>query len=303
MNLYRINIFISIAKHLNFTRAAEDFNTSQPTISRQLSLLEEEWGFPLFIRLPHLVRLTPEGAVMLRVCKDIVNKLESGLEEVRELQQGKTGRLNIGCLEAMDITLFVEPTASYFSRRYPDVDISLERRSFAELRNKLHSGELDIIFTLDFEINAMENVVYNIYYPVQALFLMSSNHPLAGKKDLKPADLADQTLVLPEEPDSPGREEEIKGLCRKNGFEFKNIIYVKNQASVMLYARSGKGVAIADTSVENVFDKNLYSFLPLSHETAPLSVVYAWEKNNLNPAVALFGNTLMERGPVDIYNS
>ena len=230
-------------------------------------------------------------------------KLESGLGEVKEVREGKTRNIRIGFLEAMDTALFVEPTASYFSHRFPGIDISLEKHSFAGLPNGLVSGELDIIITLDFEARVIQDIAYNTYYPVQAVFLMSRNHPLASKKDLKPIDFAEETSFTTEAIASTDQIEEFRGICRKNGFECRNILTAKNQGSVMLQVRSGKGVALVDTSLVNIYDKNLYSYFILPKETAPVSVIYAWKKDNLNPAVALYINTLIDSGPIDIYNT
>ena len=64
MNSQQIEYFLSAAKHLNFTKAADEFYTSQPTVSRQIALLEEELGFELFKRDKGNLRLTIGGAIM-----------------------------------------------------------------------------------------------------------------------------------------------------------------------------------------------------------------------------------------------
>ena len=58
MTTQQIEMFLSLANHLNFTKTAKEFFTTQPTVSRQISLLEEEMGFPLFVRNRKEVRLT-----------------------------------------------------------------------------------------------------------------------------------------------------------------------------------------------------------------------------------------------------
>lgn len=65
MTSQQIQYFISAAKHLSFTKAADEFYTSQPTISRQIAALEEELGFELFYRDGKQLRLTSGGLVML----------------------------------------------------------------------------------------------------------------------------------------------------------------------------------------------------------------------------------------------
>lgn len=58
MNSHQIELFLSVAKHLNFTKASEKNHVSQPTTSRQIAQLEDEWGVELFTRNQNTVRLT-----------------------------------------------------------------------------------------------------------------------------------------------------------------------------------------------------------------------------------------------------
>ena len=64
-----MDTFLTVARYLSFTRAAQELYTTQPTISRQIAALEEEWGCPLFVRSNKEVALTEEGALMLDACK------------------------------------------------------------------------------------------------------------------------------------------------------------------------------------------------------------------------------------------
>ena len=73
-----------------------------------------------------------------------------------------------------------------------------------------------------------------------------------------------------------------------------------NQESILLNIRSGTGMALLDNSWREVYDDRYY-FFPLSQEEAPLSVVCAWKRDNLNPAVALYTNMLKEKDFIDVF--
>ena len=294
MNFHQIRIFISVAEHLSFTKAAEDFYTSQPTISRQIALLEEEWGLPLFIRTTQEVRLTPEGTIMLQACRDVTARIKDGLEDVRKMREGQTGSIRIGCPEVMDTTLFIRPVTAHFSQRYPEIEIMIEKLPFYDLLVSLSSGELDIVFTIDFDLKNMNEIAFNSFIPTQGLILMSRNHPLAVRKNLKIIDFSEETFLLPEEKDYPDRKNNIQHLCRTHGFECRKITYLKNMESVLLQVQAGKGVAVLDTSIININDSKVFACFMLPLETASISIAYGWKKENLNPALALYINTLME---------
>lgn len=110
-------------------------------------MLESELGFNLFIRTSRSVRLTPAGVVLLKELEHISGLLEAAIENARAASTGKTGNLSVGCLEALDIREFLPDAIAAFIKKYPDIKLSLERKSFKALLDALYGGTLDIIFT------------------------------------------------------------------------------------------------------------------------------------------------------------
>ena len=188
MNSYQINYFLSAAKHLSFTKAAEEHYTSQPTISRQVALLEEELGITLFIRGKSTVRLTAGGAIMLQEFKKIKKSLSAAAESVVRISKGLEGNLAIGYINNLNTDIFVYPPLSEFSKRYPSINIKIESATFSVLREKLNNGAYDIIYTYNFELSAFENIFHEKAYEVSPMFIMSKSHPLAVKSEYMPSD-------------------------------------------------------------------------------------------------------------------
>ena len=295
MNFHQIRIFISVAEHLNFTKAAEDFYTSQPTISRQIALLEEEWRIPLFFRSSQGVALTPEGTVMLQACKDVINRINNGLQESRRITEGHKGSIRIGCPELMDSAQIIRPSICHFALLYPEIDITIEKIPFLNLLNDVASDKLDIIFTIDIDLKKMEDIEFNPFQSAEGIILMSRVHHLASRENLSFSDFSEETFLLPEEEDSPARENRIIKLCRDHGFECRKVSYVKNMESVLLSVQAGKGVAVLDTSLVDVSNSKIFSCFKLPRETASIAIAYGWKKENLNPALSLFIETLKSK--------
>ena len=149
MTSQQIQYFLSAAKHLSFTKAAEEFYTSQPTISRQIAALEDELGFELFYREGKQLRLTSGGLVMLAEFSQQQSALQSAIQRVEQIQSGFEGSLSIGFLTSFDTDIYVYPPSMAFSARYPNITIKMDSASFAPLRQRLYDGEYDIIFTWD----------------------------------------------------------------------------------------------------------------------------------------------------------
>ena len=106
---------------------------------------------------------------------------------------------------------------------------------------------------------------------------MCANSALGERENLTIYDLKDETFIAPDEKDSPFRLEDTNNLLSHYGFQCKKMKYVKNHESQLLNVAAGNGVAIACGDVPHV-----------------LHMIYAWKKENYNPALALFLNGLSE---------
>ena len=104
MKIEKIGYFLSVARHLNFTKAAQECHIAQPAISRQMSSLEEELGFALFDRSSRKVRLTPAGQSFYTSMMRFVNDYDNGVEQLRHISEERmqmvvcTGALGISPL-------------------------------------------------------------------------------------------------------------------------------------------------------------------------------------------------------------
>ena len=87
MTSNQISIFLAMTENLSFSKTAEDFYITQPTVSRQISMLEEEWGVRLFDRNKRHVSITKAGILMAGICKENRKKLDSGLSRARKYKK------------------------------------------------------------------------------------------------------------------------------------------------------------------------------------------------------------------------
>src|SRR5262245_61616430 len=96
MELRHLRYFVAVAEELHFGRAAKRLSMSQPPLSRQIQGLEEELGFPLFIREYHKVELTSAGQVYLAQVRRILDQLEVAKQDAVAVASGRKGRIRIG---------------------------------------------------------------------------------------------------------------------------------------------------------------------------------------------------------------
>ena len=158
MTTLQMQYLIALADHMSFTRAAAALFISQPTLSRQIELLEQELGFPLVQRGKKQISLTPAGQIMLDTIRQMLRLLETGREQGLRMSAGSAGLLRIGVLDSLEGRVLIPSLIEPYREKWPDVELTLERHSFHTLRDRLELGGLDVIITADIDCENMNAV-------------------------------------------------------------------------------------------------------------------------------------------------
>src|SRR5688500_13536022 len=193
MDLRQLEIIRAIADTGSFTAAGEKLHVSQSAISRQILLLEDELGEPVFHRIGRRIRITPAGESLLQLSHRVFQDLDetvAGISDKRETLKG-TMRLVGG----MTVCLYVFPSLLAEVRRvHPHLDLKLTvgsaDRSIAMLRSV--AGDLGL---LTLPVDAVDLVSVPVLEE-ELLLITCPAHPLAKKKAISPADLLRQDFVL-----------------------------------------------------------------------------------------------------------
>src|ERR1700716_1306353 len=193
MDLRQLEILQAIAETGSFTASGRKLHVSQSAISRQILLLEEELGEPLFLRIGRQVRMTPaaESLVQLgqRVFQDVRETIGSITDRTRELRG--TLRLSGG----MTVCLYVfPPLLKHLRRVHPRLDVRLIVATAGRSVQEIRAGHVDAgLLTLPVEESDLVTV------PVlreELLLVTMPTHPLAKQRRVAPADLAEQPFVM-----------------------------------------------------------------------------------------------------------
>ena len=139
MELRTLHYFITVARELNFTRAAEKLNMSQPPLSNQIKGLEEELGALLFLRGKRRLELTEEGALLLRRAVQIQELAEKTRQEIASLREGMTGTIYLSMVEGRAPFLAARWIAG-FREEFPLVRYNLWNGSSDDALDRLRKG-------------------------------------------------------------------------------------------------------------------------------------------------------------------
>ncbi|HIS46384.1 MAG TPA: LysR family transcriptional regulator [Candidatus Scybalocola faecigallinarum] len=281
INFQQMQYFLSVAEKLNFTEAAKSLYISQPSLSKQISLLEEELGFPLFFRNKRMVRLTPAGEVLEQRWKQLMTDLELSVEEAVKANASYAGEVKVGMINSIAVQKYIEPIFSRFSEEYPQVLLSFESYSFKELREKLLGGDLDIIFTFyfDFDFQLNDDIEWKRVEEMRLCLVVPKSNPLSERDDLTLADVKNEPFILISPSDSPSGVNRIIDLCRSYGFQPNVKKYVPNISSLAFSIVNGNGIAIH--SDRDLFENDdRLRFYPIPDRNHDSDLIAVWRRKN-----------------------
>ncbi|HUZ45416.1 MAG TPA: LysR family transcriptional regulator [Terriglobia bacterium] len=194
MDYDQLASFLEVARLQSFSRAAEKIYRTQPAISAQVRLLEQECGEKLFDRSGKKVLLTPAGEILLRYAEKLLELQKEALQTIAELNQTPRGKLYIGANEAT--CLYVLPkTFARFRQLYPLVQISIYRNFSHKILQKVQEGAVDMgIVTLP---QTATNIEILPVFRDEIQVVVPKNHPLAKKHSVTIEEVAQHPLILP----------------------------------------------------------------------------------------------------------
>ena len=281
----QIKYFVTVAKCLSFTKAAEQLFVSQPALSRHIRNMEEELNIQLFVRTNNGIRLTPAGSSLYIGMNDMYNNYIEMINKANKIQKGLDGSLKIGILDQTNVADFMPEIYHYFHEKHPNVDLWFQGGSFAFLLSELYSGHLDMIFTLQFEIQRKESIIYQYVSHSKDHIVMSKYHPLAQKEHVTLDDVKDETFVMISEEDNPESAPLIFAICKEHGF-VPQVHFAKTLAEQILWIEVGMGVSILDSRTSMKMNPDV-KFYEMESNWDP-SLVVAWNQNNYNPLISVF---------------
>lgn len=294
MNLTRIQYFVEVAKRENFSQAARALYVSQPNLSKQISLMEQELGFDLFRRVGKSVHLTQAGEYLYEKFKDLPEYTAQAIAHAHALSRGDVGNLSVGILEGQDVNLAMSQSLSRLHKKFPDVVVELERNSFRNLRNGLDNCRFDVIITLGFEVGDRLDWAWESLREQRGAIAINRRNPLSEKDELTLGDLRDEAFVAISKEESPGGFDQLVAQCGTAGFVPNIVREATTLESLLLCVETGIGVALIDrnTRLENDESVRIIN-IPGSRRS---DVVAVWQADNYNPMVRHLVDELMGSG-------
>lgn len=273
---------------MSFSKAAEALFVSQPAVSRQVLLLEQEIGVPLFDRTNQGITITDAGRDFEHFFRDTQRQYQELLDRVRNGSESIRGTVNIGCAEAWDLSEFYPALSSFIAEKYPNLNLNLTGLNHDRLFPALHHGEVDVVITMESLLRGHQEISSALLTQRGGLLLFSAHHPLAKKEGLALADFKDEPFYVTAPPSMKEASIDILSLCADADF-LPTIEYVPSLSAAYMKLQSGRGVLFSN---DWIMAKNnpIFTCLPLQLKR---NISLAWLSDNKSPATHLFINEVL----------
>jgi DNA-binding transcriptional LysR family regulator len=241
MELYQARYFINLAKTLNFTRAAEACNVTQPALTRAVQRLEEEFGGPLLHRERNLTQLTELGRQLLPLIEQTYNAAESAKALALGFRQRTDAplRLGIGCTISAEL---VAPILGELQQRIAGFELGLSQAGSDSLLRQLLDGTIDAAIVVEPE-RIPERINRWPLFAERYVLACPAGHRLAALDAVPLAALADESLILR---DGEGADCEawLQRRCAAQGIALQRRHAVAGEDRLVQMVAAGLGVAL-----------------------------------------------------------
>lgn len=258
MKLQQLRYIVEVVNHnLNVSSTAEGLYTSQPGISKQIRMLEDELGMQIFARSgKHLTHVTPAGESVIRISREVLAKIDAIKAVASEHTYPEQGTLSIATTHTQ-ARYALPPVIKGFIERYPHVSLHMHQGTPTQIAEDVCKGNSDFAIATE-ALHLYNDLIMLPCYQWNRAVVVRRDHPLAQLRDLTIADIAEYEIVTYTH-GFTGRSE-LDSTFEKQGLKPKVVFTATDADVIKTYVRLGLGIGIiASMAVDPETDKDLVS--------------------------------------------
>ena len=233
----QVKVFETVARHLNYSRAAKELRMSQPGVSNHVKQLEWHAGLPLFEQMGRKIYLTAAGHEMLRYSRAIIQQIKEADEALAALKGIRGGRLDIAVISAGDY--FFPGLLAEFCRRHESVTVRLSVNNREEIVRQLTENTTDLTVLLRPPENP--DMVAEAFAPQPHVIIAAPEHRLVRKRHISLQALANEAFIVRER----GSDTRIamEELLAESRVKFKVTMEIKSTETIKQAVIAGMGIS------------------------------------------------------------
>lgn len=250
LDLRQLERFVAVAEELHYRRAAQRLGMAQPPLSQSILRLEEALKVQLFARNNRRVALTPAGAALLDEARRLLAQAETAQRIVRQTATGQIARLRVGFVP-WSVMRILPRALHEFRRKWPGVEVRLDEQMSKSQVEALREARLDLGI-LNRSIVSLDGLEVRTIERTRLVAAMPSRWPIARRKSVKLAELAEFPFVLFPEHWVPNYYASFAGACRQAGFEPKVAQQVGQPYTMFNLVANGFGIGLVQDSARHM---------------------------------------------------
>ncbi|MFJ7887074.1 LysR family transcriptional regulator [Lysinibacillus xylanilyticus] len=292
MEIRQLEYFLVLCNELHFTKAAEKLNITQPTLSHQIKVLENELGIPLFDRLGKKIAITDAGKILHEQCTHIFRAIDNTSNQIIELKELKAGKLAIGTLPG-ELTNLVSDYLLDYHLEYPDLQICIN--SSDDLLKQFKDNKIDfaISYKQDYFDYEDEQLQIIPLFTEELLFVAHSEHPLLASEKIAFQDVLELPLIL--FPTIHQCRKVIDSAARKEKLHVKPKIETASVQAIFKLVEQNVGATIISKTLCNLYKTNTICEQTIYNPPLTREIVLLYRKDKfINFAAKAFIRLMVE---------
>lgn len=275
---FRVDTFLTACRHMNFTRAAEELNITQPAVSQHIHYLEELYKVKLFTYKGKRMQLTEQGEFLLNAATTMKHDDIYLREKLKEMKK-KQKKLSLGATRTAGEFILPKHIAVYLEH-YPDAMVKMTVANTEDLLEKMDAGEIDCALVEGFfDKSAYDSLMYS-----REKYIAVCGKDYRFSKEIKTVeDLFDERLII-REPGSGSREILERYLESRNLSvkEFGRIVEISNIHAIKSLAEEGVGITfLYEAAVREELKRGSLREVQLEEFEQAHDMTFIWRRNSI----------------------
>lgn len=272
MEIRVLRYFLTVVREESITKAADVLHITQPTLSRQLSQMEDDIGVKLFHRGTRKITLTNEGMLLRRRAEEILQLVDNTEKELVEQEEQIEGKITIGCGELASVQVLAE-LIDAFIKKHPGVSYDIFTATADLVKEQMDKGLVDIGLLLE-PVDIEKYGFIRLDTKEKWVVLMRPDDKLAKKKSVSAEDLSELPMILPRRLNVQGELASWFG----DYFANLNVLFTSNlNTNGAVMVRNGLAYSVVIEGSVPFWDQSKITFRPLSPELTATCVL-AWKR-------------------------
>ena len=282
MELRDMRYFIALAEELHFRRAAEVLHLSQPSLSQQIRLMEEQIGAKLFTRTNRKVQLTPAGEALLPRIRGLLHGIDEAVYEARRIDRGLTGLLRL-CFVSTALVGVLPAAMKKFQLLAPDVDLQINECEPKEQIARIINGTSDIGFMhAKLDDDQLESKVVQRDELIAALPSDVTNDQPVNISDYK-----SYAAITPHPFTTFGYYGHVQRAYELAGVIPPKFLYANLIVGGIHLVAAGMGIALVPASFRALTTPGVV-YRPLLKALPPVELLAVWRRDSTSKPLRLF---------------